>query len=641
MLFRSDDAIVSKDLGGIITSWNQGAQRLFGFTAQEAMGRPAAILIPADRLDEEPRILDRIRRGEKTDHYQTVRRRKDGSRVDVWLTVSSINDAQGRLIGVSEIARGITERELREAVVRQNEAVFSTILEQAPVGMYIVDAQFRVQQVNSLAMPVFSEVKPLIGRDFSDVIKMLWGPEVGGQITDIFRHTLKTGELYISPGFSKRRYDLGVEQSYHWETRRVTLPDGQWGVVCYFTDITARKRAEGELEQRVADRTQELLQLHVQLRALTTELNLTEQRERRRLATELHDHLAQLLVLGKMKLGQSKRLTQPLEKRDELIEETDAVLSEALAYTRTLVIDLSPPILREFGLPAALRWLGERMQRHELVVTVEIETEDLLLPEDQAVLLFQSVRELLMNTIKHAQSHTATVWMKQESGALRIEVRDEGVGFDLAAAATHTIVSSKFGLFSIRERMRALGGHFDMQSALGEGTTATLILPLGESPETKVLSPLKDSSQSLLSAEPDSPQQSNRSTQHSNRIRVLLVDDHAMVRQGLRSVLDAYPDLEVVGEAWNGEEAVSSAERLQPSIVVMDINMPTMNGIDATAEITSRYPYITVIGLSVQAGGENEEAMRKAGATILLTKEAAVDELYQAILQALKGKAPG
>jgi PAS domain S-box-containing protein len=636
----SDDAIIGKNLLGVVTSWNMGAQRLFGYTAQEAMGQPVAILIPPDRLDEEPRMLEQLRQGEKMDRYQTIRRRKDGSRVDVSLTVSPINDAQGQLIGASEIARDITERELLEAAIRQNESLFSAILEQAPVGMYIVDAQFRLQQVNSLALPVFNEVKPLFGRDFSEVIKILWGSEVGGQVADIFRHTLETGEQYISPGFSKRRFDLDVEQSYHWETRRVTLPDGQWGVVCYFTDITARKQAEEELEQRVVDRTQELLQLHVQLRALTTELNLTEQRERRRLATELHDHLAQLLVLGKMKLGQSKRLTQPLEKRDELIEETDAVLSEALAYTRTLVIDLSPPILREFGLPAALRWLGERMQRHELAVTVQIEVEDLPLPEDQAVLLFQSVRELLMNTIKHARSHTASVRMEQESGSLRIEVRDEGVGFDLEGDI-QTSISSKFGLFSIRERMRALGGHFHLQSAPGEGATATLILPLTGSPETKVLSPLKDSSQSLLRAQVDSPQQSNPTTQHSNRIRVLLVDDHAMVRQGLRTVLDSYPDLDVVGEAWNGQEAVASAERLQPSIVVMDINMPIMNGIDATTEIVARYPDIVVIGLSVQAGGANEEAMKKAGAAILLTKEAAVDELYQAILQALKEKALG
>ncbi|MDZ4856847.1 MAG: chemotaxis protein CheB [Nitrospirota bacterium] len=637
----SDDAIISKDLLGAVTSWNMGAQRLFGYTAEDMIGRHSSALIPLECQGEESRILEQVKTDENSDHHNTVRLRKDGSRIKVSLSVSPICNMQGQVIGVSEIAHDITAHELVEAALRQNEALFTAILEQAPLGMYIVDAQFRMQQANTRALPVFSSVHPLIGRDFTEVVTIMWGQEVGGQVADIFRHILETGERYIASDFSKRRYDLDLEQSYYWEAWRMSLPGGQWGVVCYFADITERKRAEGELERRVVDRTQELMQLHIQLRALTTELNLTEQRERRRLATELHDHLAQLLVLGKMKLSQSKRLTQSTEKRNELIEETDTVLSEALAYTRTLVIDLSPPILREFGLPAAIRWLGERMQQHGLTVTVHIEDEDLLLPEDQAVLLFQSIRELLMNTIKHAHSQTATVRMAQESGALRIEVRDEGVGFDLEGD-TQAPISSKFGLFSIRERMRALGGHIHLHSAPGEGATATLILPLGDiaaaSSEVEVLSPaLSRRADDLRSRNsPPVTQRSPLLQQDSKRIRVLLVDDHAMVRQSLRTVLDAYPDLEVVGEAWNGQEAVASAERLQPPIVVMDINMPMMNGIDATAEITSRYPHIAVIGLSVQAGGENEEAMRKAGAAMLLTKEAAVDELYQAILTVLR-----
>ncbi len=114
-------------------------------------------------------------------------------------------------------------------------------------------------------------------------------------------------------------------------------------------------------------------------------------------------------------------------------------------------------------------------------------------------------------------------------------------------------------------------------------------------------------------------------------IRVLLVDDHVMVRQGLRSVLDRYHDIEVVGEAANGEEALAGVMTHHPTIVVMDINMPKMNGIEATALIRDRYPEIVVIGLSVQTGGEMQQAMRKAGAAALLTKEAAVDQLYQMI----------
>jgi DNA-binding NarL/FixJ family response regulator len=118
-------------------------------------------------------------------------------------------------------------------------------------------------------------------------------------------------------------------------------------------------------------------------------------------------------------------------------------------------------------------------------------------------------------------------------------------------------------------------------------------------------------------------------------VRVLLADDHTMVRQGLRSLLESYADVEVVGEAWDGQEAVTAVERLHPTVVVMDINMPRKNGIEATAEITSRYPGVTVIGLSVNAEGDSQVAMLNAGAAKLLTKEAAVEHLYDAIQEAV------
>jgi DNA-binding NarL/FixJ family response regulator len=111
-------------------------------------------------------------------------------------------------------------------------------------------------------------------------------------------------------------------------------------------------------------------------------------------------------------------------------------------------------------------------------------------------------------------------------------------------------------------------------------------------------------------------------------IRVLLVDDHAMVRQGLRSILSTYPDFDIVGEACNGEEALRYVQTLAPSVVVMDINMPKVNGIEATARIKRAYPHIVVVGLSVNASDENRQAMTAAGATMLLTKEAAVEQLY-------------
>ena len=115
-------------------------------------------------------------------------------------------------------------------------------------------------------------------------------------------------------------------------------------------------------------------------------------------------------------------------------------------------------------------------------------------------------------------------------------------------------------------------------------------------------------------------------------ITVLLVDDHAMVRQGLRSVMEAFPNIEIVGEASNGNEAIKLVERSRPAVVLMDINMPKLNGIEATARIKTEHPNVAIIGLSVNTEAGNQEAMKKAGATMLLPKEAVVDELYNAIL---------
>jgi len=118
----TDDAVIGKDLDGIITSWNGGAERLFGCSATEAVGRPGSILIPPDRLDEEPGILERLRRGERIEHYETVRRRMDGTLLDVSLTVSPIKDSHGKIVGVSKIARDITARKKAEETLRQSEA---------------------------------------------------------------------------------------------------------------------------------------------------------------------------------------------------------------------------------------------------------------------------------------------------------------------------------------------------------------------------------------------------------------------------------------------------------------------------------------------------------------------------------------
>jgi PAS domain S-box-containing protein len=274
------------------------------------------------------------------------------------------------------------------------------------------------------------------------------------------------------------------------------------GVVVVFRDVTesnnlitslseseARfRQLTAELELRVAERTQELTESQERLRALTADLNLTEHRERSRLATELHDHLAQILSYGLLTLQRARGMAVVIPQCAGLLKDTEDALTKSLTYTRTLIVELSPPMLRERGLGAAVRWLGEQMKKYDLLVSIEApESAALTMAEDRAALLLQSVRELLINIAKHAQTDQATVNLQCQDGMLRVEVRDKGCGFDLLYAATSapTITSTKFGLFSIHERMKAVGGSLRMVSVKGNGTTATLTLPLDTPAESK------------------------------------------------------------------------------------------------------------------------------------------------------------
>ena len=405
------------------------------------------------------------------------------------------------------------------------------------------------------------------------------------------------------------------------------------------------RNVKGKLEKRVVERTNELILSQERLRALANELNWTEQRERKRVATELHDHLAQLLALAVMKLAQVKQKQELAPVSTDLVNNVQTLLVDALNYTRTLITDLNPPKLQDVGLQSILNSLTEQMQRHQLTVHFDKgQGEDLKLPEEQGLLLFQSVRELLINVIKHSGVNEAAVSLVQQYGNLRIEVCDGGRGFDIHAKMKNGNAAS-LGLFSIRERMQALGGCFDLESAAERGTRATLILPLADSQtiDTESKGRGLELPESLNNPQPSSgPVQVTHAGATDDEapqqiIRVLLVDDHAMVRQGLRSVLESYQDIAVVGEASNGEEALAGVAMYRPAIVVMDINMPKMNGIEATAAIRKRYPEIGVIGLSVQSGGEIQQAIVKAGAAVLLNKEAAVEQLYHAIQSVRKG----
>jgi len=390
------------------------------------------------------------------------------------------------------------------------------------------------------------------------------------------------------------------------------------------------------LEERVNERTQQLSTTYDRLRALATDLTVAEQSARRKLATELHDYLAQLLVVTRMKVGQLLKQDYDVEVR-KIVEDVDKLLHQSLDYTRSLVSELTPQALYERGLGAALKWLGDQMRRQQILdVEVSLGVHDLQLPEADAVLLFQSVRELLFNVLKHGQTDRAAVSMTYAQNVLTLTVSDHGCGFDLEKLRNDR--SDRFGLFSIRERMIDMGGGFDLQSEPGKGTVASLHLPC-TSLDAGIEAPATEREQSAASEGAVGGEQCHSCLSVDNlsdgnastAVRILIVDDHELVREGVRCLLNEHSDLAVVGQASTGQEALQLVGTLRPDVVIMDMQMPGWNGAETTRRILKEHPLIKVIGLSVQTDPHVAQSMLEAGAAVFLPKESINTDLYAAV----------
>ncbi len=432
----------------------------------------------------------------------------------------------------------------------------------------------------------------------------------------------------------------------HWYLMQVSRPaPGLAGAVVTHLDVTERtlarkevERAREALEMRVSERTAELHQRANQLARLASELTLTEQRERRRLARLLHDHLQQLLVSAKFSLEVlSHRVTE--ERHRGSIRRVSEMLDESIEASRSLTIELSPPVLHDIGLVAGLEWLARRLRDTQgLQVDLDLTAPAVQEREDVRILLFQAVRELLHNVVQHAGVGRARVRMAPEGqDRVRIVVHDEGVGFDPSAVRGEARdVPGGLGLFSIHERLALLGGRMEISSALHQGSTIVLVAPLHPQESVPPAARIVAGARAWpKAAAPPGADAGDR----AQRTRVLLVDDHVVMRQGLSLLLGEQPDLEVVGEASDGVAGVEMARELRPDVILMDMSLPHMNGEEATRLIHAELPDICVIGLSMFEEADRAAAMRAAGAAAYVTKSGA-PEVLLATIRSLRDQRP-
>lgn len=421
--------------------------------------------------------------------------------------------------------------------------------------------------------------------------------------------------------------------SYRWLEWRVTPCRG--GMVCAMArDITQRrefestlrqtedalKEAHAQLETKVQQRTR-------QLRALATELTMAEERERRRVAELIHDGLQQLLVVALQQLRACRADCDAADTAAD-IEAIEALLRDAIHQTRTLTAELSPSVLHQCGLAAALHWLRVwSREKFGLELTVDVE-EGVDPGMDVSVPMFLCVRELLFNVFKHSGTTAASLSMRrpQPSGDLIIEVSDNGAGFDEKSVRAREGVTGGFGLFSVRERLEMLAGSMEIVSSEERGSRIILRVPslpaIAPLPGTD-RERLPDNSPGEEASAPQEPPRTERPAAGgaSGTIRLVVADDHLEFREDLARMLAAEPDLELVGQAADGWEAVELARQLQPQFVLMDWNMPRMNGLEATALIRHELPAVAVLGITSQPDVEQRVAMIRAGALDLLPKD--------------------
>ncbi len=448
----SDDAVISETLDGTIVSWNASAQRIFGFTEAEAVGQPITILTPPGLADEDNKILQRLRAGERIEHLETIRVGKTGKKVDVSLTIFPIKDAAGRVVGGSKIARDITQGKLADEALKQSEEKFSKAFQQSPMALTLTSAQDdRYLDVNETFEHLTGWRRDeVMGRTPFDI--GVWVDPT--QRVEYVKRILAGGavrdwEIHYRCKDGAQRVGLGAGELIEIGDERCIL-----SVVA---DITDRKRAEEALS------------------GMNRKLIEAQEQERIRIARDLHDDVTQRLALLAIDLDQVQGHLpdSDFELRTHIgtIRERTAQIA---ADVQAMSHELHSSKLEYLGLFAAVKGFCKEFGALQKA-KIDFESRDLptSLPPEISLCLFRVLQEALHNAAKHSGVRHFEVQLSGTPEEILLTVSDPGGGFDSEAA----MQGEGLGLTSMKERLKLVNGQLSIDSRPNRGTTIQARVP--------------------------------------------------------------------------------------------------------------------------------------------------------------------
>lgn len=377
----------------------------------------------------------------------------------------------------------LTEQMRSDAAVRRSERALREMLGAASEAILIANGNGLITYANEMAARTFGyPLDELTGMSIERLVpeerreepqepEELFTPPHGGPAAEAAgAGDGATGALGSNREVRGRRKDGTLFPA----EVGLSVMEGEQGplVVAFVSDVTARHEAEARISAYKKN-----------LQEMAFDAALVEERQRRKLAMDLHDNIGQTLALAQIRLKAAQSAAAPADHaagfaRD--LAEGIKLIATAITDTRELTFELSPPVLYDLGLPAAVAWLGEQLEsQHHLHVTVEADEPFEKLEDETAGLLFRAVRECLTNVVKHARTHEAQVSIHRHDGTLTVVVADQGAGFDSVKLKKYEAAKG-FGLFSVREQIMRLGGTFEASSSPESGTRITLQIPLND-----------------------------------------------------------------------------------------------------------------------------------------------------------------